>query len=379
MCQTPSQAAVVTGQPQQCSERPVTNGLAAAGCQSHDITPTLSTADQASLASAMQELLDERPLSPAEQQLRNEQLAHSYEACRKITAEYAKTFYFGTLFFPEEKRNAVWAVYTWCRRLDDIVDKPRKGTTSLRDELTEWRRRLNDVWRGRANDMLDLALVDTVKRYPDLSIQPFEDMIKGMVMDLDQNRFETFEELYVYCYRVAGTVGLMTMPIMGVAPGYTYEDALEPALALGVALQLTNILRDVGEDRARKRIYLPKEDLQRFNVSETALLKGLKDQKYVAMLKFQIERTREWYARAESGIPMLSEDARLPVAASLDMYSSILRKIEQNNYDNFNRRAYTAKWEKLMMLPRSWFRVRKYTTAAWHGQSHQRRVRTSHL
>merc|ERR1719313_685621 len=203
---------------------------------------------------------------------------------------------------------------------------------------------------GRAHDAIDLALVDTVRNYPTLSIEPFEDMIKGMVMDLDQNRFETFEELYLYCYRVAGTVGLMTMPIMGCAPGYTPEEALEPALALGVALQLTNILRDVGEDRARQRIYLPREDLERFGVSELKLLKGVKDEAYVNMLKFQIARAREWYARAEAGIPMLAEDAQLPVRASLDMYAKILEKIEGNDYDNFNLRAYTPKWQKLLTV-----------------------------
>jgi phytoene synthase len=290
-------------------------------------------------------------------QRREELLAESYEACRVITKQYAKTFYFGTKFFEEEKRRAVWAVYAWCRRTDDIVDKPRKEMNSLRSELAEWGQRTEDCWSGRAHDLIDLALVDTIQKYPDLSIKPFEDMIKGMVMDLDQNRFETFEELYVYCYRVAGTVGLMMMPIMGTAPGATFEQALEPALALGVALQLTNILRDVGEDRVRQRIYLPQEDLRRFGVSEAALLKGVKDEKYVALLKFQIERAREWYRRAEDGIPMLSKDAQLPIRASLDMYSTILDKIEDNRYDNFNKRAYTSKLEKLAMLPRAYLRV----------------------
>jgi len=290
-------------------------------------------------------------------QRRAELMEESYEACRIITKQYAKTFYFGTKFFDEEKRRAVWAVYAWCRRTDDIVDKPRKEQGSLRSELAEWGRRLKEVWEGRAHDLIDLALVDTVQKYPTLSIEPFEDMIKGMVMDLDQNRFETFEELYIYCYRVAGTVGLMMMPIMGTAEGCTYEEALEPALALGVALQLTNILRDVGEDRVRQRIYLPQEDLRQFGVTEAALLKGVKDEKYVALLKFQIERARDWYRKAEDGIPMLSKDAQLPIRASLDMYSTILTKIEENNYDNFNKRAYTAKWEKLAMLPRSYLRV----------------------
>jgi len=290
---------------------------------------------------------------------REELMAESYEACRLITKNYAKTFYFGTKFFDDEKRKAVWAVYAWCRRTDDIVDKPRKASEagSLREELQQWGERLKDVWNGRAHDVIDLALVDTVEKYPDLNIQPFEDMIKGMVMDLDQNRFETFEELYIYCYRVAGTVGLMMMPIMGTSEGHTYDEALEPALALGVALQLTNILRDVGEDRARRRIYLPQEDLVRFGVTEAALLKGIKDERYVAMLKFQIDRARDWYQKAEEGIPMLSKDCQLPIRASLDMYSTILDKIEDNQYDNFNLRAYTSKTEKLMMLPRAYLRV----------------------
>jgi len=289
---------------------------------------------------------------------REEQLEEAYEQCRVITAHFAKTFYFGTSFFSPEKRKAVWAVYAWCRRTDDIVDKPRKETVSLRNELAEWKERTSDIWRGIAYDQIDLALVDTVKNYPELTIQPFEDMIKGMVMDLDQNRFETFDDLYLYCYRVAGTVGLMTMPIMGTAPDSSYEQALEPALALGVALQLTNILRDVGEDRVRQRIYIPQEDLRRFGVTEASLLKGVKDEKYVALLKFQIERARKWYKVAEDGIPMLAEDARLPVRASLDMYSSILDKIEMNNYDNFNKRAYTSKFEKLMMIPKSYLAIR---------------------
>ena len=273
-------------------------------------------------------------------------LEEAYEACRYITEQYAKTFYMGTKFFSPEKQRAVCAVYAWCRRTDDIVDKPRKDMSSLRTELADWRRRTQGIWEGKSYDMIDLALVDTVQNYPSLSIEPFEDMIKarrrrrrraplaapaaprppsrnsanrqrpaapparaaaahraptiarsqGMVMDLDQNRFETFDELYLYCYRVAGTVGLMMMPIMGTAEGYTYEEALEPALALGVALQLTNILRDVGEDRARQRIYLPQEELRKFGVTEASLLKGMKTDKYLQLVKWQIDRERDWCA-----------------------------------------------------------------------------------
>ena len=127
-------------------------------------------------------------LDPKAQERYDKMLEDSYEQCRKITAHYAKTFYFGTKFFDEPKRKAVWAVYAWCRRTDDIVDKPRKDTTSLRDELAEWTARLKDIWQGVAHDAIDLALVDTVRNYPGLTVQPFEDMVKGMVMDLDQVR-----------------------------------------------------------------------------------------------------------------------------------------------------------------------------------------------
>ena len=133
-----------------------------------------------------------------------------------------------------------------------------------------------------------------------------------------------------------------------------------PPLLAATLAQLTNILRDVGEDRVRQRIYLPQEDLRKFGVTEQSLLKGVKDDKYVALMKFQIARARYWYKVAEDGIPMLSEDARLPVRASLDMYSTILDKIEANNYDNFNKRAYTSKFEKLMIVfTKSVFNVRK--------------------
>jgi phytoene/squalene synthetase len=266
-------------QPQQQSTGSVSGALEALlpGYAAKDMVTEGGVADAdgapaAPLVGSLQALMEAGDAESI--QLREALMEESYEACRLITKEYAKTFYFGTKFFSMEKRRAVWAIYAWCRRTDDIVDKPRQESVSLRSELAEWGRRLKEVWSGRAHDLIDLALVDTVVKYPDLSIEPFEDMVKGMVMDLDQNRFETFEELYVYCYRVAGTVGLMMMPVMGTADDATFEEALEPALALGVALQLTNILRDVGEDRARQRIYLPQEDLRKFGVTEASLLKG---------------------------------------------------------------------------------------------------------
>ena len=300
-------------------------------------------------------------------------VAKAYEECERITALYAKTFYLGTSFLDPAKRSAVWAVYTWCRRTDDLVDGPRvtQRCGSLRDVLAGWSTRLDAIFAaGRGaqegeqdvappRDALDLALVDVIVRYPDMDITPFADMIDGMIMDVEMDRFATWDDLHLYCYRVAGTVGLMTLPIMGSVDGTRagLRAAAEPALALGVALQLTNILRDVGEDRLRGRIYLPLEDLQRFNYSEADLLAGVLDDRYRALMKFQIARARAYFAKAEAGIDLLSPDARLPVRASLDMYAGILEVLETNGYDNFKRRAYVSKWGKLATLPGSWARI----------------------
>merc|ERR1719454_2862386 len=147
----------------------------------------------------------------------------------------------------------------------------------MMSDLSAWRSRLLKIWEGEAEDLIDVALVDAKRKYPTLELEPFLDMIEGMVMDtpqLGKDRYSTWEELYLYCYRVASTVGLMTLPIMGTAPGYTEDDAKKPAEALGIAFQITNILRDVGEDAVRGRIYLPREDMDRFGVTEKQIFDG---------------------------------------------------------------------------------------------------------
>lgn len=283
----------------------------------------------------------------------------SYELCRQITAKYSKTFYLGTLLMPEEKRRAIWAIYVWCRRTDELVDGPRASFTT--DEtLDQWEAQLESIFAGTPIEDADVALVDTLERFP-VDIQPFRDMIAGQRMDLYRSRYETFEELNLYCYRVAGTVGLMTTPVMGVdttvrtAPWDVYRneqrDPTEEAIALGIANQLTNILRDVGEDARRGRIYLPLEDLALFNYTEADLFNGVVDERWRSLMKFQIQRARKFYASAESGISALSPDARFPVWAALMLYRGILDVIERNQYDVFRKRAYVPGPQKLTYLP----------------------------
>ncbi len=288
----------------------------------------------------------------------------SYKLCRQITAKYAKTFYLATLLMSEAKRRAIWAIYAWCRRTDELVDGPGAAITTP-ETLDEWEAQLESLFAGHPIEDLDVALVDTLQRFP-LDIQPFRDMIAGQRMDLYRNRYETFEELNLYCYRVAGTVGLMSTAVIGVDASNNnaawnqqqqpYIPA-EEAIALGIANQFTNILRDVGEDAQRGRIYIPLEDLARFNYTEQDLLKGVVDQRWQKLMQFQIQRTREFYLQAEKGISYLSSDARWPVWAALMSYSQILDVIERNQYEVFRQRAYVPPVKKLRNLPVAWLRA----------------------
>jgi phytoene synthase len=288
----------------------------------------------------------------------------AYESCRQITAKYSKTFYIGTLLMPEEKRRAIWAIYVWCRRTDELVDGPQSPFTTP-ETLECWEAQLESVFAGHPIDDLDVALVDTLERFP-MDIQPFRDMIAGQQMDLYRSRYETFEDLHLYCYRVAGTVGLMSSAVLGVdetsasAPWNESEEnyiPTEEAIALGIANQLTNILRDVGEDARRGRIYIPLEDLERFNYSEKDLFNGVVDERWRALMRFEIQRARQFYQQAERGIRALSRDSRWPVWAALMLYQGILDVIERNQYDVFSQRAFVPKPQKLLMLPVAWLRA----------------------
>ncbi|MBE9100167.1 15-cis-phytoene synthase CrtB [Vacuolonema iberomarrocanum] len=283
----------------------------------------------------------------------------AYEACRKITQDYAKTFYLGTLLMPEHKRRAIWAIYVWCRRTDELVDGAQAEFTTDHT-LDAWESNLESIFSGHPVDDVDVALVDTLEHFPLLDIQPFRDMIAGQRMDLYRNRYQTFEELELYCYRVAGTVGLMSAAVMGMdttpqtAPwnqDTPLPNPLQEAIALGIANQLTNILRDVGEDAQRGRIYLPLEDLERFNYSEADLFNGVVDDRWRSLMKFEIDRAQKFFVDAERGIGQLSPDARFPVWSALMLYRQILNAIERNRYDVFSQRAYVPSWRKFLSLP----------------------------
>ncbi|KPQ35818.1 MAG: phytoene synthase CrtB [Phormidesmis priestleyi Ana] len=292
-------------------------------------------------------------------------LEESYERCRQITAEYSKTFYMGTLLMPEAKRRAIWAIYVWCRRTDELIDGPQAKFTT-ESTLDHWESQLESIFLGHPKDDLDVALVDTLSHF-ELDIQPFKDMISGQRMDLHRSRYETFEELKLYCYRVAGTVGLMSTTVMGMdgsvntAPWRKASPVQPPipeAVSLGMANQLTNILRDVGEDAQRDRIYLPLEDLALFDYTQEDLFNGVIDDRWRALMRFQIQRALKYYQEAESGISRLHPDARWPVWTALMLYRKILDVIVENDYDVFNRRAFVPKRRKFLCLPKALIRAR---------------------
>ena len=293
-----------------------------------------------------------------------EELKQAYRHCRAITRYHAKTFYLATRFLPNEKQRGVFAIYGLCRYLDNLVDEcedlvtQQKITLSQVDEkLKEFKENLDRVYNGEfVDDPILIAYADTLKKYEIAKELPLL-LIDGVRQDMDKNRFKNFQEIYDYSYKVASVVGLMTCEIFG----YSSKEALQPATDLGIAMQLTNILRDVGEDLQRNRIYIPKDELDMFNISEQELFNKERSEKFIELMKFQIKRAREYYKNAFEGIEMLTKDSRLPVYLAHRNYSRILDKIEENDYDVFNKRAFLNQSEKLSMLPKVILDLNKYS------------------
>ncbi|BAT86690.1 hypothetical protein VIGAN_04436600 [Vigna angularis var. angularis] len=253
------------------------------------------------------------PCSKPNIQFHSTFLNDAYEMCRNICAEYAKTFYLGTLLMTEERQKAIWAIYVWCRRTDELVDGPNAAYMSSA-VLDRWEDRLHDIFNGHPYDMLDAALTDTLSKFP-LDIKPFRDMILGMRMDTRKARYNNFQELYLYCYYVAGTVGLMTVPIMGIAQESVVpvQSVYDAALYLGIGNQLTNILRDVGEDALRGRVYLPQDELAQFGLCDKDVFSRNVSERWRKFMKHQITRARFYFNRAEEGVSQLEKASRWPV------------------------------------------------------------------
>jgi phytoene synthase len=274
-------------------------------------------------------------------------LDRAYDHCNRLTSKHSRTFYLASGLLPDAKRRAIRALYAFCRTSDDMVDCS-KGDAAT--NLENWRKRT--VYpRSDEQDPVVMAWADTRHNFH-IPWRYVDQLITGVAQDLQYSEYETFNELATYCYGVACTVGLMSMHIIGFAG----EQALPYAIRLGVALQLTNILRDVGEDWETGRIYLPKEDLEAFGVTKADLDAKVVDERWRALMHFQIQRTRQLYAGAMQGVAYLNPDGRFAIAAAAELYRAILDDIEAHDYDVFHRRAHISATGKLGRLPGIWWR-----------------------
>ena len=275
-------------------------------------------------------------------------LAAAYEHCRLINRHYGKTYYFSTYFFPRPLRPAVYALYAWVRYPDEWVDNPNGlPLNQQRDRLRQWRDATADALKTGASDHPVLAAwADAAHRY-EIPTQYMRDFLEAMEMDLTVARYETFADLQKYTWGSASVVGLMMCHLIGA----TRADAIPHATSLGLAMQLTNFLRDVGEDwRQRGRIYLPMEDLERFGVTAEDIAAQRMTENLCALIRFEAERTREIYAHADAGMSFIPRECRLPVRLARLLYARILDKIERNGCDVLTQRAHVSTGEKLRVL-----------------------------
>jgi phytoene synthase len=278
-----------------------------------------------------------------------ELLSHAYGYCESVTAVHSRSFYMASGLLPYEKRQAVRALYAFCRVSDDTVDTPG-GDPAAR--LEDWRRRVATN-APPAEDLVAVAWTDTRLGYR-VPLRYAEQLLDGVAADLSKTRYATFEELAAYSYGVASTVGLMSMHIIG----FSGQEAIPYAIKLGVALQLTNILRDVAEDFARGRVYLPQDELAAYGLSDDFIAEGRVTDGWRDFMRFQIERNRRLYREARPGIACLDPSGRFAITAAADLYAAILNDIERHDYDVFSRRAHVGKWGKLRRLPAIWWASR---------------------
>lgn len=273
----------------------------------------------------------------------------AYVYCSTLTAEHSRSFHLSSSLLPSEKRRAVRALYAFCRVTDDIVDR---ADGDSREALELWRERALS-FSPPVDDPVAVAWADARLRF-NVPQHYAEQLINGVARDMSQSRYESFEDLASYSYGVASTVGLMSMHITG----FSGKVAIPYAVKLGVALQLTNILRDVAEDWRRGRIYLPLRELADYGLSEADLDRGVVTDAWRSFMRFQIARNRQLYDEAWPGISLLDPEGRLAIGAAADLYRAILNDIEANDYDVFSRRAYVGTWGKLARMPRVWWQTR---------------------
>lgn len=276
-------------------------------------------------------------------------LERSYEHCRKIARTRARNFYYSFVLLPRPQRDAICAVYAFNRRCDDLSDEPGAEPEARRAAVEQWRCELERSLAGHpGQDPLWPAFCDTAARYK-IPREYFHEMLDGVASDLEPRSIATYGELYRYCYQVASVVGLTVIHIFG----FKSEAALPLAEKCGVAFQLTNILRDVREDAARGRVYIPVEDLDRFHVPASDLAEGKRSDEFVSLMEFEAARAKACYKESAPLVDMIDAHARPSLWALIEIYSRLLARIERTNYDVLSKRIALPAREKLAIIARA--------------------------
>ncbi len=273
----------------------------------------------------------------------------AYQWCRRYTRDRAQSFYVAFRVLPTAKRNAIYAAYAFAGSADDIADQdgPADGK---RARLEAVRRDLAACYAGERSGPPWIALGHAVERFR-VPQRYFDELLNGIEMDLTFDRYQTWDDLHRYCYRVASMVGLICIRIFGHRPDPYAEDH---AVDVGIAMQLTNIMRDVKEDAARGRIYLPREDLARFGLTDADILAGRYDDRFVALMRFEGARARDHYARGRRLLPLMYPAGRMCVNTLQGVYFELLQRIEARRYDVFSGRVRLSGREKLLTVGRLW-------------------------
>jgi 15-cis-phytoene synthase len=273
-----------------------------------------------------------------------------HEYCQQKAAQSGSSFYYSFLFLPEDRRRAITALYAFCREVDDVVDEVTEPTVA-RAKLGWWSQEIERVYRGGAQHPVALALADVVQPFG-LEEDRLHEIIAGMFMDLDHRRYATYEGLKHYCHHVAGVVGVLSAKIFG------YQDALtlEYAEELGLAFQLTNIIRDVGEDARRNRIYLPLDELARFGVTEADILHARETDGFERLMAFQIDRALGLYDSAFGKLPAVDRKAQRPGIVMAAIYRTLLKEIADDGCRVLTQRTALTPVRKLWIAWRTWMR-----------------------
>ena len=268
--------------------------------------------------------------------------------CQDKAAKSGSSFYYSFLFLPPERRRAITALYAFCREVDDVVDECADADVA-RTKLAWWRREIAGTFAGSAQHPVAQALIPVVRSF-NLPQNQFQDIIDGMEMDLRYNRYPDFTTLASYCYRVAGVVGLMAAEIFG----YRDPATLKFAENLGTAFQLTNIIRDVGEDARRARVYLPLDELGRFGISATDIVHLRDSDELRRLIEFQIERAEQYYARAFALLPAEDRKSQRPGLVMAAIYQTVLKEIRSGGCKVLDRRTSLTPIRKMWIAWRTW-------------------------